>query len=383
VAIQKLPVKFSLDRAGLVGDDGPTHHGAFDLTYLRMIPGMVVMAPRDADELRDMTHTAALHEDGPIALRFSRGAVAQAPDLSRPARALPIGKGELLREGERVCLVGIGLGTAHALEAARLLAESGIEVGVIDARFVKPLDRELLVAAARDYEWLVTVEDNALAGGFGSAVTELLADEGVQAKVARLGIPTRSSSTARPTRSACNAAIRRRPSPRASASLSPPPPTSASCAESRHRPSLWPGGRPLFLWRAKTDFFLTKRAWWPWKRAPTACSVPGTAASRASWPPATARSSLSASSRARSWPTSGPRWVYPAFYPLRPARVERPVEAVLMDLDGTSVHSEQFLGLGHRANDGAPDGRPQVFAGGRRPAVRLRPQRFRAFAILH
>jgi 1-deoxy-D-xylulose-5-phosphate synthase len=189
VAIQKLPVKFALDRAGLVGDDGPTHHGAFDLTYLRMIPGMVVMAPRDADEMRDMTHTAALYEDGPIALRFSRGAVAQAPDLSRPARALPIGKGELLREGERACLVGIGLGTEHALAAARMLAESGIEAGVIDARFVKPLDRELLLAAARDYEWLVTIEDNVLAGGFGSAVTELLVDEGVQAKVVRLGIP--------------------------------------------------------------------------------------------------------------------------------------------------------------------------------------------------
>jgi 1-deoxy-D-xylulose-5-phosphate synthase len=191
VAIQKLPVKFALDRGGLVGDDGPTHHGAFDLTYLRMVPGMVVMAPRDAEELRDMTHTAALYEDGPIALRFPRGNVTAAPDAARPPRALPIGKGELLRVGGGVCLVGIGLGTEHALAAAELLAAEGAEVGVIDARFVKPLDRELLLAAAREYRWLVTVEDNALAGGFGSAVVELLADEGVAASVARLGIPDR------------------------------------------------------------------------------------------------------------------------------------------------------------------------------------------------
>jgi 1-deoxy-D-xylulose-5-phosphate synthase len=189
VAIQKLPVKFALDRGGLVGDDGPTHHGAFDLTYLRMIPGMVVMAAHDGEELRDMTHTAALHEAGPIAVRFPRGNVAAAPDAARAPRRLEIGKGELLREGREVCLVGIGLGTANALAAAGTLAAEGIEVGVINARFVKPLDRELILEAARQYSRLVTIEDNVLAGGFGSAVVELLADEGMATPVARLGIP--------------------------------------------------------------------------------------------------------------------------------------------------------------------------------------------------
>lgn len=189
VAIQKLPVKFSLDRGGLVGDDGPTHHGVFDLTYLRMIPDMVVMAPWSADELRDMVYTAAMYEDGPIALRFPRGNVQAAPDTERPPRALPIGRGELLRDGHQLCLIGIGLGTAHALQAAEMLSGEGIEAGVINARFVKPLDRELILRAAHEYPLLVTVEDNVLTGGFGSAVLELLSDEGVATPVVRLGIP--------------------------------------------------------------------------------------------------------------------------------------------------------------------------------------------------
>jgi 1-deoxy-D-xylulose-5-phosphate synthase len=188
-AIQKLPVKFSLDRGGLVGDDGPTHHGAFDLTYLRMIPGMVVMAPRDADGLRDMTHTAAIYEEGPIALRFPRGNVERGAETERAPRAVPIGKGELLRDGGAVCLVGIGLGAAYALKAAEILEREGTRASVIDARFVKPLDRELILRAARECKALVTVEDNALSGGFGSAVLELLAEEGVQTTVVRLGIP--------------------------------------------------------------------------------------------------------------------------------------------------------------------------------------------------
>jgi 1-deoxy-D-xylulose-5-phosphate synthase len=189
VAIQKLPVKFALDRGGLVGDDGPTHHGAYDMTYLRMIPGMVLMAPRNAEELIDMTHTAALYEGGPIALRFQRGNVAAAPDAARAPRALTIGKGEALRAGRGVCLVGIGLGADHALKAAEALAGEGIDVGVIDARFVKPLDRELLLEAAGHYDQLMTIEDGALTGGFGAAVVELLADEGAMTPVVRLGIP--------------------------------------------------------------------------------------------------------------------------------------------------------------------------------------------------
>ncbi len=189
VALQKLPVVFSLDRGGVVGSDGPTHHGVFDLTYLRMIPNLVLMAPMDGAELRDMTHTAALHEDGPIALRFPRGAATPGVDLEREPRRLELGRGEWLVEGSDVCLVGIGTMTLHALEASRLLADEGIRAGVINARFVKPLDRELLLDAARRYGTLITIEDNTTVGGFGSAVLELLAAEGLATRVVTLGWP--------------------------------------------------------------------------------------------------------------------------------------------------------------------------------------------------
>jgi 1-deoxy-D-xylulose-5-phosphate synthase len=189
VALQRLPVVFSLDRGGLVGEDGPTHHGAFDLSYLRMIPGMVVMAPMDAAELRRMTDTALAYEDGPIALRFPRGAAE--PVESEPAAPIGIGKAQLLRQGDEVCLVGIGLMANHALAAADLLKKKGIHAGVINARFVKPLDEELLVEAAGRYSLLVTVEDNALAGGFGSAVLELAAQKGLDVRIMTLGLPDR------------------------------------------------------------------------------------------------------------------------------------------------------------------------------------------------
>ncbi|MEN6627120.1 MAG: 1-deoxy-D-xylulose-5-phosphate synthase [Candidatus Sumerlaeia bacterium] len=189
VALQKLPVVFSLDRGGLVGSDGPTHHGVFDLSYLRMIPNMVVMAPRDGSELRDMTHTACLYEDGPISIRFPRGSAAEDVDMDAPSNRLEIGRGETLREGEDVCLVGIGNMVGHALEAAKLLDAEGISCGVINARFVKPLDRELLCDAARRHGCLVTVEDNVAAGGFGSAVMEMLAAENIDARVVILGLP--------------------------------------------------------------------------------------------------------------------------------------------------------------------------------------------------
>ncbi|MCL5269611.1 MAG: 1-deoxy-D-xylulose-5-phosphate synthase [bacterium] len=175
VALQKLPVAFALDRSGIVGADGPTHHGVFDLTYLRMIPDMVVMAPMDGAELRDMIHTAAHYDAGPIAVRFPRGKTAAGDNLTSPPRRLPIGRGQVLIEGEDVCLVGIGTMAAHALEAARLLEAGGIRVGVINARFAKPLDRDLILRAACRYSCLITVEDNAVAGGFGAAVLELLA----------------------------------------------------------------------------------------------------------------------------------------------------------------------------------------------------------------
>ncbi len=198
VAIQNLPVVFAIDRGGLVGDDGPTHHGVFDLGYLRMVPNFVVMAPMDGAELRDMTHTAIRHQKGPIAVRYPRGTVAGNLNLKRRPRPLPIGKGQVLREGEDVCLVGIGTMAAHALEAAGLLESRGIEVGVINARFVKPLDRDLLLQAAGDYSILVTIEDNVLMGGFGSAVLELLAANGVERRVIALGVPDEFIEHAKP-----------------------------------------------------------------------------------------------------------------------------------------------------------------------------------------
>ncbi len=189
VALQHLPVIFSLDRGGIVGADGPTHHGLFDITYLRMIPEIVVMAPMDGKELRDMTHTAALYEDGPTAIRFPRAQVTPDDDLTSPAEQLPIGKGEVLREGEEICLVGIGTMTQHALAAAHLLEEEGIQVGVINARFIKPLDAELLLDAAKKYSCLITIEDHVVTGGFGSSILELLASAGVMRRVIPLGFP--------------------------------------------------------------------------------------------------------------------------------------------------------------------------------------------------
>lgn len=189
VAIQHLPVVFSLDRAGLVGADGPTHHGVFDLTYLRMIPGMVVMAPKDARELRHMTLTAHRHTSGPIALRFPRGKAAGDFLASEPMQAIAIGKGEILREGEGVCLIGIGNMAAEAEKAAAILEKEGVQVGVMNARFVKPLDRELIAEAAARYPHLITIEDNVKAGGFGSAVNEALLEMGAARQAHILGVP--------------------------------------------------------------------------------------------------------------------------------------------------------------------------------------------------
>ena len=191
VALQDLPVIFALDRAGLVGADGPTHHGVFDLSYLRMVPNMVVMAPRDEPQLRDMLALAVAHEEGPIAVRYPRGAGPGLPYDGEP-QPITIGHGETLQRGQRAALVGIGAMVPVMHQAARLLGERlGHKVTVIDARFVKPLDRELLLEAASSHEFLFTAEDNQLMGGFGSAVNELLAAEGA-GKVARcFGLPDR------------------------------------------------------------------------------------------------------------------------------------------------------------------------------------------------
>jgi 1-deoxy-D-xylulose-5-phosphate synthase len=190
VCLQNLPVTFCMDRAGLVGDDGPTHHGVFDIAYLRSLPNMTLMAPRDEAMLVHMLHTA-VSLDGPAALRYPRGAGVgvEIPDV---AELLSVGKGEVLREGERVALIGYGTGVGKALGAADLLAERGADVTVVDARFCKPLDAELLALLAAEHDLLVTVEEGVLAGGFGSAIWECLSEEGAAVpRILRVGLPDR------------------------------------------------------------------------------------------------------------------------------------------------------------------------------------------------
>ena len=189
VCIQNLPVTFVLDRAGLVGADGPTHHGVFDYAYLRSLPNMVAMAPKDEDELQHMVSTAVEYEDGPIAFRYPRGAGIGVP-MQNESQALPIGKGEVLREGEDLLIVAIGNRVYPAVEAADVLADFGISAAVVNARFVKPLDEELIVPLAERIGRIITIEDGVLMGGFGSAVLEALAHRGIQGvQVRRLGIP--------------------------------------------------------------------------------------------------------------------------------------------------------------------------------------------------
>ncbi|MGB4862693.1 MAG: transketolase C-terminal domain-containing protein, partial [Tepidiformaceae bacterium] len=188
VVVQDLPVVFAMDRAGFVGDDGKTHQGFIDISYLRCLPNMVVAAPKDERELRDLLFTGVNH-DGPFALRFPRGTGPGAP-TDQPMRKLEIGRAEVLREGKDVTLVGFGTSVAECLRAADILEESGIEASVINARFAKPLDEELLLRYAERTGGLVTVEENVRAGGFGDAVLELLADHGLAQKcLANLSMP--------------------------------------------------------------------------------------------------------------------------------------------------------------------------------------------------
>jgi 1-deoxy-D-xylulose-5-phosphate synthase len=190
VCLQNLPVVFAIDRAGVVGSDGPTHHGVFDLSYLRIFPNMTVMAPKDENELQHMLKTA-LSLDGPAAVRYPRGDGYGVP-LDQDLAPLPLGRGEVIRRGDAGALVAVGTMVRPALEAAELLAHEGISLTVVNARFVKPLDRELLLELAGRVPLLVTVEENALTGGFGSAVLELLEEEGVNGcRLRRLGYPDR------------------------------------------------------------------------------------------------------------------------------------------------------------------------------------------------
>ena len=190
VCLQKLNVVFAMDRAGLVGDDGPTHHGVFDIAYLRCLPNIVLMAPRDEAMLVNMLHTALRYDEGPVALRYPRGE-AVGVGLPEHPEEIPIGSGEILREGDRVALLGYGTGVEKALAAADILAERGISVTVADARFAKPIDAGLAAQLAAEHELLVTVEEGVLAGGFGSAVWERLSDAGVTPRILRVGLPDR------------------------------------------------------------------------------------------------------------------------------------------------------------------------------------------------
>jgi 1-deoxy-D-xylulose-5-phosphate synthase len=188
VCLQNLPVVFAIDRAGVVGSDGPTHHGVFDLSYLRLLPNMTLMAPKDENELQHMLMTAIEH-NGPAALRYPRGSGFGVP-LDQTFRALPLGKAEVIRAGQDGVILAIGSMVYPACEAANTLAAEGIDLAVVNARFIKPLDRELILSLARGLGRIFTVEENALMGGFGSAVLELLEEEGVEGtEVMRFGYP--------------------------------------------------------------------------------------------------------------------------------------------------------------------------------------------------
>ncbi|WP_337373696.1 1-deoxy-D-xylulose-5-phosphate synthase [Mitsuokella jalaludinii] len=189
VCLQNLPVTLCLDRAGLVGEDGPTHHGVFDLSYLRQMPNMCVMAPKDEEELRHMLATAIAIE-GPAAVRYPRGAGLGVP-LTDSLETLPVGKAEVLQEAGDIAFLAVGTMVEKAKEAAAILKEEGIEAAVVNMRFIKPLDTELLGEMARTKRLLITAEENVLAGGFGSAVAEYLADHGIEVPLLRFGIPDR------------------------------------------------------------------------------------------------------------------------------------------------------------------------------------------------
>jgi len=189
VCLQKLPVIFCIDRGGIVGEDGPTHHGAFDLSYLRIIPNMIIMAPKDEIELKHMLFTAINYEKGPIAIRYPRGKVLGLKQ--EKAQNIPIGKGELLKNGNTIILIAIGSMVYPSLEAAKLLDAKGMSTTVINARFVKPIDIELIEKHIGNKKLIVTVEENALAGGFGDAVLKVIHNLSLRKDVLTIGIPDR------------------------------------------------------------------------------------------------------------------------------------------------------------------------------------------------
>lgn len=189
VAMQKLPVVFILDRGGLVGADGPTHHGVFDLTYLRLIPGMVIMSPKDENELRNMLYTATLYKRGPIAMRYPRGNAlgVETGDFQK----MEIGKGEIVKEGKDIAIIALGNMVKNSMDASVILKDKIIDAEIINARFVKPLDIELLTDVFGRFKKIITVEDNTIVGGFGSAVAEFAAQNNYKNDILIHGIPDR------------------------------------------------------------------------------------------------------------------------------------------------------------------------------------------------
>ncbi|MDX2100782.1 MAG: 1-deoxy-D-xylulose-5-phosphate synthase [Leptolyngbyaceae cyanobacterium bins.59] len=189
VCIQNLPVFFCMDRAGIVGADGPTHQGMYDIAYLRCIPNMVLMAPKDEAELQRMVVTGIEYTDGPIAMRYPRGNGYGVPLLEEGWEPVEIGKGELLRQGDDILLVGFGSMVYPSMQVAEILHEHGIEATVINARFAKPLDMDLIGPLAKQIGRVITLEEGCLPGGFGSAVAEALLDQEIVVPVTRIGIP--------------------------------------------------------------------------------------------------------------------------------------------------------------------------------------------------
>jgi 1-deoxy-D-xylulose-5-phosphate synthase len=189
VCIQKLPVFFCMDRAGIVGADGPTHQGMYDIAYLRCIPNIVLMAPKDEAELQQMLVTGIYYTDGPIAMRYPRGNGYGVPLMEEGWESLPIGKGEILRNGDDILLVGYGSMVYPTMQVAEILSEHSIEATVINARFAKPLDTELILPLAKQIGRVVTLEEGCVIGGFGSAIAEALLDAEIVVPVTRIGIP--------------------------------------------------------------------------------------------------------------------------------------------------------------------------------------------------
>jgi 1-deoxy-D-xylulose-5-phosphate synthase len=188
VAIQKLNVVFCLDRAGIAGADGPTHHGAYDLAYMRCIPNMTVSAPMNEEELRNLMYTAQQDDMGPFVIRYPRGTGVMT-DWQRPLKAIPVGKGRKISDGEEVAILSIGAIGNEVVKAAIELNNEGLYPAHYDIRFVKPLDENLLHEVFQKYSTVITVEDGCIEGGMGSAILEFMADNNYSAEVVRLGIP--------------------------------------------------------------------------------------------------------------------------------------------------------------------------------------------------